>query len=160
MKKRIFIALILILMLVPTFIAQAHKPAPSLIGTTEYYFVGDLGIFDAEGRLLAWEGPISGDIEGVIQWWMVMGPITGQVSHFEARWEIWDGADLLLAGTEAGTTTNRPGKNGVWRAHGFVTEAVTEFEDWIGRPIHDGGEFIWVIPGVFPSHGWGELRIN
>ena len=160
MRKRFFIALILILMLVPTFVAQADKPAPSLRCTTEYYFVGHLGVFDPEKGLLAWEGTISGDIEGVIQWWMVMGPVTGQVTHFEARWEIWDGDDLLLAGDEAGTTTNRPGKTGVWRANGIVTEASERFEDWLGRHVHDGGEFIWVIPGEFPSHGWGEFRIN
>ena len=160
MKKRLFIALILILMLVPTFIAQAHKPAPSLRCTTEYAFVGGLGEFDTEGRLLAWEGTISGDIDGVIKWWMVVPfTLTGQVSHFVARWEIWDGDDLILAGDEAGTTTDRPGKNGVWRAHGIVTEAIPEFEDWIGRHVHDGGEFEWAAPDL-PDFGWGEFRIN
>ena len=90
-------------------------------------------------------------------------PKTGQVSHFVDRWEIWDGdgvdAILLLAGDEAGTTTDRPGKNGVWRANGIVTEASPEFVDWIGRQVHDGGEFTWVLPG-WPDHGWGEFRIN
>ena len=160
MRKRLFIALILILMLVPTFVAQADKPAPSLRCTTEYDFVGHHGVFDGEGRLLAWEGTISGDIEGVIQWWMVVPfTITGQVSHFEARWEIWDGDELLLAGDEAGTTTNRPGKTGVWRANGIVTEASPEFEDWLGRHVHDGGEFEWEAPAL-PDYGWGTFRIN
>ena len=140
--------------------------AAHLTVTTEYEFVGHLGIFDAELRLLAWEGTTSGDIEGVIQWWMVIpSRVTGQASHFEGRWEIWNeaGTVLLLAGYEAGTTTDRPGKSGVWRANGIVTyvnPGFPELNDWFGRQMHDGGEFIWVIPGVFPSHGWGSLRIN
>ena len=140
--------------------------AAHLTVTTEYEFVGHLGIFDAELRLLAWEGTTSGDIEGVIQWWMVIPTrVTGQASHFEGRWEIWDDTVtvLLLAGYEAGTTTDRPGNSGVWRANGIVTYVNPDFpelDDWFGRQIHDGGEFIWVIPSVFPSHGWGNLRIN
>ena len=60
MKKLIFLVLIvvLILALVPIGMAQAKKPAPSLKCTTEYDFVGDLGIV-VDGRLLAWEGPIT-----------------------------------------------------------------------------------------------------
>jgi len=141
-------------------VKPAKKPAPALRGTTEYDFVALNGIVDAEGRLLCWEGPISGDINGVIQWWMPPGTITGQVNHFVARWEIWDGGVLLLAGDEAGTTTIRHGKNSVWRANGIVTEASPEFEDWIGRQVHDGGHFTWVIPGVLPDYGWGIFRIN
>ncbi|MHC4518322.1 MAG: hypothetical protein ACYTAS_07025 [Planctomycetota bacterium] len=45
----------------------AEEPAPSLASTTEHDFVGHLGILDDKGRLLAWEGTISGDINGVIQ---------------------------------------------------------------------------------------------
>ena len=163
MKKRIFIALILILMLVPTFIAQANKPAPSLTVTTEYIFVGHFGEFDVEGRLLAWQGTVEGDIEGVIKWWMVVPfNVTGQVSHYVDRWEIWnlEETDLLLAGEEFGSTTNRPGLNGVWRTNGTVTETSLGFEDWFGRQSHAGGEFIWAVPGEVPSHGWGTFRIN
>ena len=144
---------------------DAKKPAPSLTGTTEYDFFGHLGIFDEEGRLLAWEGTISGDIEGVIQWWMVVPmATTGQVSHYGvagARWEIWDGDDLLLAGYEAGSTTVRHGKNSVWRANGIVTDVSPGFEDWIGRQVHDGGHFTWDedIPGL-PDHGEGTFRVN
>jgi hypothetical protein len=140
--------------------------AAHLTVTTEYAFVGHLGIFDAESRLLAWEGPTDGDIEGVIRWWLVVPTrVTGQASHFVGRWEIWDDTDtvLLLAGYEAGTTTDRPGKSGVWRANGIVTYVNLDFPelgDWFGRQMHDGGEFIWAIPGVLPSHGWGKLRID
>jgi hypothetical protein len=140
--------------------------AALLRATTEYVFVGGDGIFDTEGRLLAWEGTTSGDIEGIIRWWLFMPTrVTGQASHFAGRWEIWDDTDpvLLLAGYEAGTTTDRPGKNGVWRANGIVTYVNPDFlevDDWFGRQVHDGGEFEWVIPGVFPLQGWGKFRIN
>jgi hypothetical protein len=160
MRKRLLFILLIILILIPTGIAQAKKPFRI---STEYYFVGHLGIFDAEMRLLGWQGTVSGDIEGVIKWWMVVPfKYSGQVNHFEARWEIWniEETDLLLAGEEFGSTTDRPGKNGVWRANGVVTEAHEDYNEWVGRQMHDGGEFIWVIPGLLPSNGWGEFRIN
>jgi hypothetical protein len=147
-------------------IAVANDAAPLNV-TTEYYFVGHLGTFDADGRLLAWEGPTSGDIEGIIRWWMVVPfQVKGQVTLFaNARWEIWDETDtfLILEGYEAGTTTNRPGKTGVWRANGIVTYVNSDYldvENWFGRRIHDGGEFIWAIPGELPDWGWGKFRVN
>jgi hypothetical protein len=71
MKKSICLLLTLsvILVLVSVGMAAAKKPAPSLRCTTEYVFVGHLQEIPddlEEGRLLVWEGPISGDIEGVI----------------------------------------------------------------------------------------------
>jgi hypothetical protein len=145
--------------------AVADNKAPFRV-ITEYGFVGGAGILDTEGRLLAWEGTTDGDIEGIIRWWLVFPTrVTGQASHFVGRWEIWDDDDtfLLLAGDEAGTTTDRPGKSGVWRANGIVTyvnPGFPELDDLFGRQVHDGGEFIWVIPGVFPLEGWGKFRIN
>ncbi|MHA1621779.1 MAG: hypothetical protein ACTSVO_06500 [Candidatus Heimdallarchaeaceae archaeon] len=42
-----------------------------------------LGETDAEGRLLAWEGTISGDINGDIFWWMyILNKNCPQVTHF------------------------------------------------------------------------------
>ena len=159
------LALLLVLgtVLVDDAVIWAKKPAPSLRCTIEYDFRGadDPPTFDAEGRLLCWEGPISGDIEGVIQYWMPPGTITGQVNHFVARWEIWNATktELLLAGDSAGTTTIRHGKNSVWRGNGIVTEASAEFEAWIGRNVHDGGHFTWAAPGL-PDCGEGIFRIN
>ncbi len=162
MKKSIFLllTLALILALVPAGIAK--KPAPTLACTTVYDFRGDEGIFDTEGRLLGWQGTISGDIEGVIKWWMVLPmSTTGQASHYEDRFEIWNADEtvLLIAGDEAGTTTARHGKNSNWRTNGTVTEAYGEFEDWLGRKEHAEGHFTWASPGV-PLEGWGTLRIN
>ncbi len=145
--------------------AEAKDPAP-LNATLEYEFVGHLLQFDAQGRLLAWEGTTSGDIEGIIRWWMVVPfSVTGQVTHFEERWEIWDasGSTLLIAGYNAGTTTNRPGKSGVWRSNGVVTEVNDDYPElakWFGRHMHESGEFFWIVPGEFPSDGTGTFRIN
>ena len=137
----------------------AKKP---ISDSTEYDFVGHLGIFDAEGRLLGWQGTISGDINGVIKWWMVLPmSYTGQASHYEDRFEIWNAAEteLLLAGDEAGTTTARHGKNSNWRTNGTVTEVGQGFEDWLGRQEHSEGHFTWAAPSL-PDHGTGTFRIN
>ena len=168
MKKLITIKIIPVLMLVFLLVVGTvwagdvvigdPKPAPSLTGTTEHEFVGHLEIVDDKGRLLAWEGTISGDINGVIQWWM--GPMStiGHVSHYVYRVEIWnsDKTVLLLAGEQAGSTTAAPGKDPVWRGKGMVTEASAEFEEWIGRQTYEDGNVNW----DFPWSGSGIFRIN
>jgi len=176
MEKRISISTItviaLVLMLVLGTVLMDHdvvwakKPAPSLLGTIDYVFVGHLGTFDGAGRLLVWEGTISGDIEGEILYWFYLGPPnvpdTAHVSFYEARWEIWDGDELLMAGESAGTTAlnlvepRPPGKDGIWRGKGIVTEAYVNFADWIGRQTYEGGNVDW----DFPYSGSGIFRIN
>ncbi len=137
------------------------KPAPALTGTTEHEFVGHLEIVDDKGRLLAWEGTISGDINGVIQWWMGPMSTVGHVSSYVYRVEIWnsDKTALLLAGEETGSTTAAPGKDAVWRGKGIVTEASAEFEEWIGRQVYESGQATWAIPGVLPDHGVSTFLI-
>ena len=141
-------------------LALAKNTTPPLTCTTEYNFVGHLGEFDEEVRLLAWEGPISGDINGVIQWWMVL-PFkeTGQASHYIERWKILDGdGEVLLVGDEKGTTTICHGKNTTWRANGIVIDASKEYEHYIGSQTHNSGDVIWAALDV-PSHGTGKMRI-
>ena len=153
MKKMIFslLTLALILALIPA--GMAKKPAPKLACTMDYVWMP------------GWEGTISGDIEGVIQWWMggPSGPMlpTGQASHYKDRFTIWNvgKTELLLVGDEAGTTTARHGKNSNWRTNGTIIEASAEYEDWIGRKNHTEGHFTWVIPGL-PDNGVGTFRIN
>ncbi len=142
--------------------AAAKKPAPSLRSTIDYWFVGHLGETDSEGRLRVWDGEIHGDIEGQMVWWFVPGggppnmPDAAHVSFYEARWEIWDGDALLLAGNSAGSTALPPGKDGIWRGNGIVTEAGAGFEDWNGRHVREGGNVDW----DFPYSGQGIFRIN
>ena len=140
----------------------APKPVPSLNFTFECEYVAHLGIVDAEGRLLVWDGPLHGDIEGQIRWWFVPQggppnmPGKEQVKFYEARWEILDSEDLLLlAGDDAGTTATPGEKDGIWRGNGKVTEAYGEFEDWIGRRIYESGTVYW-----YPLSGDGIFRIN
>ena len=168
MKKLISIstipvlALALLLVLGTVVADPAIKPDPSLRCTIDYVFVGHLGTVDAEGRLLVWDGEIHEDIEGRILWWIVPEggppnmPVWAHVSFYEARWEILDGDDLLLAGDSAGKTATPPGKDGIWRGNGIVTEASAGFEDWIGRQTHEGGNVNW----EFPYSGSGIFRIN
>jgi hypothetical protein len=140
----------------------AKKTAPSLQNTIEYVFAGHLQTFDAQGRLLVWVGDIDGDIQGEMKWWSVLGggppnmPEAAHVGHYEARWEIWDGATLLLAGNSAGSTAQPPGKDGIWRGKGKVTETGAGFEEWNGRSIFEGGNVDW----AFPYSGEGMFRIN
>lgn len=138
------------------------KPDPSLRCEITYNFVGHLGQFDAEGRLLAWDGEIHGDIEGVIFWWfdLTRKQVIGQVSHYVARWEILDGDKaLLLAGDSAGTTTTPPGKDGIWLGKGLVTEASAGFEEWMGCEMYEGGNVTWDETGN-PKDGAGRFRVN
>ena len=160
------LALVLMLVLgtvlVDHDVVWAKKPAPSLLGTIDYVYVGHLGTVDPEGRLLVWDGTISGDIEGELLYWFYPDggppnmPETANVMFYEARWEIWDGDDLLLAGESAGQTATPPGKDGIWRGKGIVTEAYGEWEEWIGRQTYEAGNVIW----DFPFSGSGIFRIN
>ncbi len=140
----------------------AKKPAPQLTGAISYVFAGHLGILDDEGRLLAWDATITGDIEGSMKWWFVLGagppnfPEAAHVGFYKARWEIWDGETLLLAGKSSGTTAQPKGKDGIWRGNGVVTEAGPGYEEWIGRRILEGGN----VNFDFPYSGTGEFSVN
>ncbi len=152
------LSLVVLLAVVPIGMVQAKTP---LYCTTDYVFVGHLGTFDDDGRLLCWIGTVSGDINGEINWWMFFYT-KAQVTHFaDDIWEILDSetGEVLLRGDEKGTTTIRHGKNSVWRSNGIVLEAYGDFEIWVGRHVHMGGHFTWIVPG-FPDSGSGILRIN
>jgi len=139
---------------------QAKNP---LHCTMDYIFVGHLQIFDDDGRILAWEGTVSGAINGEIKWYMfILDKKCPQVTHFaDDRWYIFDSetGELLLKGDEKGTTTIRHGKNSVWRANGIVLETNGDFAIWLGRHVHMGGHFEWLESGL-PGSGSGTLRIN
>jgi len=164
-KNISLLAMVLLVALGPVFANDdeigAEEPALSLTCTTEHDFVGHLGTLDEKGRLLAWEGTISGDINGVIQWWMGSMSAIGNISNYVYRVEIWnsDKTVLLLAGDGSGSTTAAPGKDAFWRGKGIVTEASAEFEDWIGRQVFESGQATWAIPGVLPDHGVSTFLI-
>jgi uncharacterized protein (TIGR02246 family) len=139
----------------------AITPLSTLSCTIRVDFVGHLGTIDDEGRLLAYDGEIHGDIEGVIKWWLdlTFSQTIGQTSYYAARWEIYDlASNLLLAGDDAGTTAMPPGEDGIWRGKGIVTEASAEFEGWIGRQVYEDGNVEWDENGL-PKAGGGTFRI-
>ena len=152
MRKKLWVLVILVifLALIPLGIAQAKKP---LMAMTEHDFVGSGGI--------AWQGTISGDIEGQITWFAPAEMwLTGQASHYDESWEIVDAqGNVLMRGTGYGSTTIRHGKNSIWRTNGIVTEAYGEYENWAGRHVHESGSFEWAAPGV-PSHGISTFQVN
>jgi hypothetical protein len=126
----------------------AKKPVSALNCTIDYVLARHLGIFDSEGRILAWDGTIHGDLEGRVLWWFVPGggppsmPDAARVGFYEARWEIWNGDDLLLAGESSGSTALPPNKDGIWRGNGVVTEAGAGYEAWLDRPTKEGGSVV------------------
>ena len=143
-------------------VVAAKKPMPQLSGAISYVFAGHLGIFDDAGRLLAWDATIEGDINGSMKWWFVLDPVhpnfpeEAHVGFYKARWEIWDGETLLLAGMSSGTTAQPKGKDGIWRGNGVVTEAGPGYEDWVGRREYEGGN----VNFDFPYSGSGIFRLN
>ena len=163
MKKSICLLLTLVVVaaLVPVGMAAAKKPEPKLKGITEYDMVappyGPLMV-DGGGRVLVWEGPISGDIEGVIQWWMGSVTYTGSVAHYDDRCVILDeDGNMLLEVLESGSTTYRDGMDPIWRTNGVVTDASGDYTDWIGRQTHADGD---AKLQETPPCGMGTFRVN
>jgi hypothetical protein len=191
-KMKKLIAVFALVAFIAVGLALADNATPPLKCETEYFFVGAPidGFVGApiDATLFTWAGPVSGDVDGIIIWWLTSvspHPVrppngTAQAGQMSFKWEIWDeewtpdnmeswdgtawedwynGERVLsLAGDENERTIVRHGKNSVWRANGIVTEASAEYEDYIGSQMHDGGNFTWAASGA-PDHGFGKLRI-
>ena len=155
MKKRLFIALILILMLVPTSIAVAKDKPLRYETTYDLAITGDV----YEGRTHTWDGVIlvDGECVGTIDWYMYPGelPPPTTVVHWEgAIWTINFLDGTFIEGEERGSTTWLLHKGeAIWRANGVVTNASDT--DLIGRPIHDGG-----FVDLTTMSGVGKIQIN
>jgi hypothetical protein len=158
MKTTISMLLATLLFVIPVSLAasadDAARPGPALISQIEYRFVGHRQEVDDEGRLLVWEGTISGDISGKIAWWFEQPPPVaeqfydgGRVSFYAARWEIISDDELLLAGESAGKTVFPDGNDGIWDGHGVVTRASDRFSALVGQEIQETGP---VIVGTDP----------
>ena len=124
-------------------------PRGRITGEIDYRFVGHVEQSDDEGRLLVWEGIIEGDFTGEMKWWFVQpSPVSGstymggEVVFYAARWEIWAGEELLLAGESAGKTVFLDGVDGIWDGHGVVTEASRGFNPLKGREVYETGPVI------------------
>ncbi len=141
-----------------------------LTSEINYWFVGHEGQWDDEGRLLVWEATIEGDINGTMKYWFGPEPapiieyLGGRVNYYVARWEIWAGKKLLLAGESAGKTVFPDDADGMWDGHGVVTEVRKGFKPLKGRKlkglkVYETGP---VIVGSTPPvsyHGTGMFLI-
>jgi len=134
----------------PAFADKGVVPTGQLISQIDYEFVGHLGLWDAEGRLLVWQGNIRGDVTGEMKWWVVVQPPpvddspydAGVLGFYAARWEIWNAGELLLAGESAGKTVFPDGADGIWDGHGVVTEAKGKLNRLKRRKISETGTVI------------------
>lgn len=132
----------------------------------DYWLVAPLGITDDEGRLLVWEGTIDGVISGDMKWWFVLPPPVLPVAHnggetrfYQARWEIFQDGELILAGESAGKTVFPLGEDGMWDGHGVVTEARGLFSPLKGRKIYESGPVILVLEPAPTFEGTGIFSI-
>lgn len=154
-----FVKLILITLFMFTAGVTAHAsevnvPNGLAANQIDYWFVGHLGITDDEGRLLVWEGAIDGAISGDINWWFVFpSPVPGgahnggATAFYQARWEILQDDQMILAGESAGKTVFPTDEDGMWDGHGVVTDAKGRFSPLKGRKIYESGP---VLVGDIP----------
>ncbi len=125
------------------------KPSARLTSKIDYLYIGDQGQTDGKGRLLVWEATIEGNLAGTVKWWFESPPPApeieykgGKIAYYSARWEIWDGEELLLAGESAGKTVFPDGADGMWDGHGIVTEASKGLNPLKGRKVYETGPVI------------------
>lgn len=163
----LLLALLVMLLPRPTAFAEddaVHKgPLTSQI---EYWSVADLDERDDEGWLLAWKANVSGDLTGELRYWFPETPpvpeVTyagGVVGYYLARWELWKGDKLILAGESAGKTVIADGEDGIWDGHGLVMEASGDLSSVKGRRIYETGTVIIPSDPAVTSTGTGMFLI-
>jgi hypothetical protein len=156
--KKIFIGITALALLVASP-APAGDNAPWLESYTTYYFVGVPG--SDPSWLLAWEGTIQGDVNGVIRWWLHLAEWFEP--DYVTRWEVLDcepddpsscphDALVIMAGYSAGTNLLPPVDGFIeWSGKGIVTFIVDDelypqyakYAKWFGRRTTEGG---WYSP--------------
>ena len=148
------------------FADDAAVPSARLTGALDLTYVGHLEQTDDDGRLLVWEGSVGGDFAGEIKWWFVNpSPVSsstymgGKVDYYAARWEIWVGEELVLAGESAGKTVTPDHSDGMWDGHGVVTEAYGEFTPLKGRKVYETGPVILGSNPPISLSGTGMFQI-
>lgn len=149
-KKWVLLAILLTLHMTQQALAEKESGTDGLlVGKIDYWFVGHLGQTDGDGRLLVWEATIEGGVTGKMKWWFTVPPtveevtlMTGRVSFYTARWEVWVDGKLLLAGESAGKTVFSDGADGIWDGHGRVTQTSESLENLSGRQIYETGPVI------------------
>jgi hypothetical protein len=173
MRRRLTLVLVMLVALSLAVAAPATAKKP-FRATTEHDFMATHGIIRVVPvpQVLGWQGTITGDIEGCIEWWFDLDPgmvPTGQVTHYNETVEVHAGdcpavvgpatGDVILAADGSGTTTVRHMRNSIWRANGTVTVAEGEYAGWLGRKVHESGRFEWDDDDN-PLEGTSDFRIN
>ncbi|MDJ0941554.1 MAG: hypothetical protein QNJ00_17455 [Woeseiaceae bacterium] len=140
-----------------------EKPLTSRI---EYRSVDHLGEQDDEGWVLAWKASVSGDLTGELRYWFPETPPVpegaysgGKVGYYLAKWELWNGEELILAGESAGKTVIPDGEDGIWDGHGIVMEANGDLRSLKGRKIYETGTVIIPSDPAVPSSGSGMFLV-
>ena len=143
--KKIFIGIAALALLVASP-APAGDNAPWLKSDTAYYFVGVPG--SDPSWLLAWEGTIQGDVNGVIRWWLDTSESFD--SDYVTRWEVLKcdpddpslcllDAPVIMAGYSAGTNFEPVDGFVEWSGKGVVTFVAPQYAKWFGRRTTEGG---------------------
>lgn len=109
-----------------------------------------------------WRGPVSGDINGTIEWSNVgtgkrgdQDP--GKTIPFAEEWVIKDGSgNMILTGTDEGVVS----PNSEYRMNGVVTGAAPQWSHLIGRQMHGRGTITWDPETGLPLTASGTIRID
>jgi hypothetical protein len=105
-----------------------------------------------------WEGTITGDVEGSIEFWEVSAKVVGVVDHFSEDFTIViDGT--TITGYDTGVYTFNTLK---FRANGFVTDVTPSTSDWaylVGYKFHEMGTTTAFTPGE-PVHGTATMMLS
>ena len=157
--------LVLLFLMQPASIAFADDVASvdgPLACQIEYWSVVRDDVRNDDGWLLAWKAKVSGDFEGELRWWFPETPPApegeysdGKVGYYVARWQLWQGDELVLAGESAGKTVMAEGEDGIWDGHGIVMQATGELSSLKGRKIYETGTVIMPADPEVPSTGSG-----
>jgi hypothetical protein len=175
MKRLSVLLLVAALALTLLSAVPAHAKEPLRATTTHEQPIGPVMDFP---YLLGWVGGIHDDIDGCIEWWIDVRTWTAwpyilaelpppNATHYTEKVEIYNTpwvpgqqqcvggeADLLLRTLGQGTTTMA---NTTWRANGVVVKANGAFSHWLGRRVHESGQFDVTTT---PWAGTSLFRIN
>ena len=151
----------------PAAIADDHAEISGpLTLQIEYWSVYDAGERDDEGWLLAWKAKATGDLTGEMRWWFPENPPApdsmyshGEIGYYLARWELWVGEELVLAGQSAGKTVIAEGEDGIWDGHGIVMQTNDAMSSLKGARTYETGTVISPKDHTVRSTGSGMFVI-
>ena len=168
--KKIFIGLTVLALLIVSP-APAGDNAPWLKSDISYNFAATSGevnpCFDPNW-ILAWEGTIQGDVNGVIRWWIDTTETVFPI--YVGRWEVLASdpvypkescepdETVIMAVYSAGTNFEPVDGIAEWSGKGIVTFVTEPYLKWFGRRTTEGGWYNFAAPGL-PNYGEGTFMI-